>query len=336
MRIFLALLIAALCAGAAPAVPEKLTYAVLPLKSAQGVLPGEADLLTDRLRNELFNTGKVDVMERDQMQEVLKEQGFQKSGACTDEACMVEIGKLLGVRRLVAGSLGKLGGLYMINIRGIDVQSGKIVRAVSKDIKGGIEDVVRILRDIADQLVCNPGETCDGQRSQEANPAQDVRGENERSEPAAVPQGGKVYLERIEFTKSQLGFDLDSGDADELNEYVRDGLDEALDPDVYLSPKEKLSTVAGNQTIIVRVGLDAYSTRPSRMGQIEGTGTVTVSLYRGTSAKTPVYSIKITATGDRHWGQSKPLANLFEAVGKQIEDDLGDVDFIKKLNRELR
>jgi len=335
MRIILVILLAALRIGAASAAPEKLTYAVLPLKSAQGVLPGEADILTDRLRNELFNTSKVDVMERDQMQEVLKEQGFQKSGACTDEACMVEIGKLLGVRRLVAGSLGKLGGLYMINIRGIDVQSGKIVRAVSKDVKGGIEDVVRVLRDIAVQLVCSPGEACDGQRPQEAKPAEDDRGENS-SAPAAVTPGGKVYLERIEFANSQLGFDLDSGDADDLNEYIRDGLDEALGPDVYISPKDKLSTVAGNQTIIVRIGLDGYSTKPARLKQIEGTGTVTVSFYRGIAATAPAYSVKITATGDRHWGQSKPFANLFEAVGKQIKDDLGNVDFIKKLNRELR
>ena len=86
------------------------------------------------------------------MQEILKEQGFQISGACTDEACMVEMGQLLGVERLVSGSIGKLGSMFLVNIRAIDVETAKIVGVVSVDIKGGIEDVVGHLPGIARKL----------------------------------------------------------------------------------------------------------------------------------------------------------------------------------------
>jgi TolB-like protein len=131
---------------------KKTNIAVTTIKNAAGVSEGEVDLLADRLRAELFNTGAVNVMEREQMQAILKEQGFQQSGACTDEACLVEMGQLLGVSKIVTGSLGKLGGLFMVNLRIIDVKTGQIVKVVSKDIRGNIEDIVGELRPIAQEL----------------------------------------------------------------------------------------------------------------------------------------------------------------------------------------
>ena len=139
--------------GQAPEAVKKPNYAVVNLKAGSGVSDGECELISDRIRTELFKTSKVNVMERAQMQEILKEQGFQKSGACTDDACMVELGQMLGVQTLVIGSLGKLGSMFMINIRGIDVQTAQVVKVVSVDIKGGIEEVVDHLREIAQKLV---------------------------------------------------------------------------------------------------------------------------------------------------------------------------------------
>ncbi|MBD3391556.1 MAG: hypothetical protein GF418_05890 [Chitinivibrionales bacterium] len=147
------ILLAAWVAGRAVGAGQKLNFAVVALKNGEGVSAGEAEIIADRLRSELFETGKVNMMERDQMNEILKEQGFQASGACTDEACMVEIGQLLGVQRLVSGSIGKLGSMFLVNFRTIDVTTAKIVKVVSVDIKGEIEDVVGHLAGIADQLV---------------------------------------------------------------------------------------------------------------------------------------------------------------------------------------
>jgi curli biogenesis system outer membrane secretion channel CsgG len=136
-----------------PSAQKKTNIAVINLKKAAGVTLEEIDLITDRLRGELFNTGKVNVMEREQMQEILKEQGFQQSGACTNEECMVEMGQLLGVEQLVTGSLGKVGSMFLVNLRIIDVKTGKITKALSVDIKGEIEDVVAKLPSISAQLV---------------------------------------------------------------------------------------------------------------------------------------------------------------------------------------
>jgi curli biogenesis system outer membrane secretion channel CsgG len=52
--------------------------------SSSGVTKAEAVSLTDALRSELIKSGKYQVMERGQMEQILKEQGFQQSGACSE------------------------------------------------------------------------------------------------------------------------------------------------------------------------------------------------------------------------------------------------------------
>ena len=66
------------------------------------------------------------------MSEILTEQGFQQTGCTTDE-CAVKIGELLGVKFLITGSLGKLESLYTLNLKMIDVETGKIRYKYSYD-----------------------------------------------------------------------------------------------------------------------------------------------------------------------------------------------------------
>jgi curli biogenesis system outer membrane secretion channel CsgG len=198
-------------APAQPSGPHKMNIAVINLKSSSGVAAGESDLISDRLRGELFNTGKVNVMERDQMQEILKEQGFQQSGACSNEACMVEMGQLLGVEQLVTGSLGKVGSMFLVNLRIIDVKTAKISKVVSKDIKGSIEDVVGELGPIAAELV---GASVAPAKTEEKSAAPEQPKPETVSEPAAAANEEKANVavpapdDRVEKNKNRAGVRL--------------------------------------------------------------------------------------------------------------------------------
>jgi len=59
----------------------------------KGISDKEASTLTDRFRLELFKTGVFTVAERELMNQVLDEQGFQLSG-CASNECLVEVGKM--------------------------------------------------------------------------------------------------------------------------------------------------------------------------------------------------------------------------------------------------
>lgn len=121
---------------------NKITIAVMDL-TGEGVSNSESRIITSRLRTNLVNTDKFTVVEREKMEEILEEQGIQLSG-CTSNECVVEAGKLLGVRRIVAGEFGKIGSLFTISIRMIDVQTGRILRTATEDCECRIEDVLTI------------------------------------------------------------------------------------------------------------------------------------------------------------------------------------------------
>lgn len=119
---------------------SKMNIAVIDLDPT-GISNNEAEFLSDRLRTELFETGKFQVVEREKMNAVLHEQGFQQTG-CTSVECAIEIGQLLNVRVMVAGTIGKIDDLYSLSIRMIDVESGAIIRTATRDYEGKLSEVL--------------------------------------------------------------------------------------------------------------------------------------------------------------------------------------------------
>ena len=98
--------------------------------------------LTDRLRFELFQTNYFQVIERDIMDEILMEQGFQQSG-CTTNECAVEMGKLINVENIISGSINKVGNTFSSSIKMINIQEGNIVKIISFDYSGPIDEMLK-------------------------------------------------------------------------------------------------------------------------------------------------------------------------------------------------
>ena len=118
--------------------------AVMPLEARQ-VSPDEALILSEALAAELQGSGEVRVMERSQMDKILAEQGFQKSGACSGTECAVEVGQLLGIDRMVVGSVGRLGKTFVLVARMVDVASGEVLRSSTRQAPGEIDDILTSL-----------------------------------------------------------------------------------------------------------------------------------------------------------------------------------------------
>lgn len=118
----------------------------------------EAKYLTERLIIELQKTAAVEVLEREKMDEILKEQGFQQTGACDNTACLVEIGRLLPVEKIIGGSAGKIGTIFSIQLRMIDVKTGEVERTASSDSSKNIEQLlISGIREASARLVIEDG-----------------------------------------------------------------------------------------------------------------------------------------------------------------------------------
>jgi TolB-like protein len=125
--------------GAKPAVPKatdgKDLVAVLEL-DAVGASKIEASAMTDRLREELLRSGKFTLVDRSQMQSVLDEQALQQTG-CTTQECAVQVGKVLGVKKIVSGKVTKISDTqWLLAAQIVDVETAETLRAESLRYRG--------------------------------------------------------------------------------------------------------------------------------------------------------------------------------------------------------
>jgi ribosomal protein L18 len=124
----------------------------------------EASAVTDRVREELLKTGRVTLVDRAQIDALLAEQALQQTG-CTGQECAVRVGKILGVRQLVAGKVTKVSDtLWQISAQVIDVETSETLLAASVSregrfldlLTGGVEDLVGKLTGKSTPAVARP------------------------------------------------------------------------------------------------------------------------------------------------------------------------------------
>ena len=125
----------------------KNTVAVLDFDGI-GIAKTEASILTQRFRSELVTTNAFRIIERGQMESILEEVGFQQTG-CTSSECMVEVGQILNVHRMIGGTIGKLGEVYTLDLRMIDVESSQILESFSEDHRGKLGDLLPVIKQMA-------------------------------------------------------------------------------------------------------------------------------------------------------------------------------------------
>jgi len=117
--------------GAAPPGQSRQVFlAVLDLDISEGIPPQARISLSNILREKLWKTGRFRVVDRNNMERILKEQGFQLSD-CTSKECAVKIGQMLGVEEMVTGNIDLLGKTYIISVQMTNVETGEIKKMAS-------------------------------------------------------------------------------------------------------------------------------------------------------------------------------------------------------------
>lgn len=115
--------------------------AVFDLEAHENVEKGVSFPLTESIRRELVKSGKYEVIDRGNMNKILGEQKFQLSG-CVSGQCIVEAGQLLGVGRIIAGSVSKIGKTYYLSLSLINVKTGKIEDSSEDTCKCEVDELI--------------------------------------------------------------------------------------------------------------------------------------------------------------------------------------------------
>ena len=148
-RVFLCIAVIGMIFSASASYAEKLRIVVMDLK-ADGVSDQIARTVSNMLRTEFINMNEFIVVERAQMDAILKEQGVQQSG-CTDQACAVQMGRLMSAKKILVGEVSPMGKSMITTVRIVDVERGVSEFAATQ--KAANEEVLDVaVGDIAEKL----------------------------------------------------------------------------------------------------------------------------------------------------------------------------------------
>jgi len=94
------------------------------LTSIQHLQKGLADSLTNRLNS--LPDSSLEILERSRIKEAMQELSFNQSGFVSKEKA-VELGKTIGAKFILLGSVVKSGDLFEVGVRLVDTETSKII-----------------------------------------------------------------------------------------------------------------------------------------------------------------------------------------------------------------
>ena len=106
-----------------------------------------AEVALDNFTTELIKSNTYKIVERPQLDKAMKDLKFQ-SGSAIDESIAMEIGKNTGAKIVVIGEITALTGQTIVNIRGINVDSG-IIEFADKGIINSQDELLIAIERIA-------------------------------------------------------------------------------------------------------------------------------------------------------------------------------------------
>ncbi len=117
-----------------------LQIAVLPFSGDKSVSVEQLSFISGKCASELARYPQFKLLDRSRMDFILQEQGFQQSGACDASECRVQMGQMLGVDHIVAGSLVRFDRKFAIRADMISVSDGLVVHSVEQSQIGDLSD----------------------------------------------------------------------------------------------------------------------------------------------------------------------------------------------------
>jgi TolB-like protein len=118
--------------------------ALLPFEQ-KGLSQEETALLPKRFGELLQSTGTFEVMRQDEMLRLFAEADFKDLETCTYSYCLADAGKILGVQKVMHGSITRRGNLYSLRLRMVDVRNAEIVLDRKSEFSGNFDRMVSSL-----------------------------------------------------------------------------------------------------------------------------------------------------------------------------------------------
>ena len=152
-RVVVAALLAMAAVAAAPRAAraaEKIAVLVVGTSEKDAEL---ADNLTEVIIAHAAQHGGFEIAGKEEFRARLGVENERRAQSCLDDiSCLGRAGVSLGVRRIVAGSVGTRGKRYLFNLNLDNIQDGRVESRVFRLVEGGVEDLIRAVQEASTEL----------------------------------------------------------------------------------------------------------------------------------------------------------------------------------------
>ncbi|PIQ28308.1 hypothetical protein COW36_04260 [bacterium (Candidatus Blackallbacteria) CG17_big_fil_post_rev_8_21_14_2_50_48_46] len=120
----------------------------------------------ESLTTVLSQRPQLALIERSQLNQILREQGFGQS-ALADEKQAPRLGRMLGARKILVGSYQKEGERLLVQARVVDAETGQIEAGQAVRVEGSLDQIFALQTALAEQFLVRLGIVANAQERQE-------------------------------------------------------------------------------------------------------------------------------------------------------------------------
>ena len=107
----------------------------------EGLQQEDYEMFMELLKSELQNTKALIMVDQNQIDEVILEKNYQNR-ECKSQDCGIEIGKLIGIKNIIVGSLNQVADTCKIQAQLVNVIEGETEKSVEKTHIGDINEIL--------------------------------------------------------------------------------------------------------------------------------------------------------------------------------------------------
>ncbi|MCK5690952.1 hypothetical protein KAI87_16845 [Myxococcota bacterium] len=147
-NLFFVFVMSVVIAGLAMPVAAKVAkprLVVMDLVSEQGLKDGTVRLLNELLLNEFSKTDRYHVIGGSDIKAMLAHESERAMMGCSDVSCLVELGGALGADLLATASVGRIGKLFLVNLKILNIHKAEVVARWSEQVEGGEEALLPVI-----------------------------------------------------------------------------------------------------------------------------------------------------------------------------------------------
>lgn len=123
-------------------IAEELPRVAVITFKASGTSEAEAIAASDKFSAELSKTKQYNVLDRANIAALMQELEFTNSDMA-DQSTALKMGKMLGAENIVFGTVAKMGDLYTVSVKEIEVETTRIVKAEMGESDKGFKKILK-------------------------------------------------------------------------------------------------------------------------------------------------------------------------------------------------